>query len=130
MLLRPLNFGPVSFSSLSDKLSLHLEYEVVTRLPSGKLETLSGDECLQALTSGEIWVASGNSCRVDFVIDLDGKESLGTQNHHIIELLGRFVAESKVRQINTRKKLTCSLFKDMGAAGIIRDTSFAEWTTT
>ncbi|ATZ49035.1 hypothetical protein BCIN_04g02350 [Botrytis cinerea B05.10] len=96
MLLRPLNFGPVAFSSLSDKLSLHLEYEVVIRLPPGKLETLSGDECLKALTSGEIWVASGSSCRVDFVIGLDGKESLGAQNSHIVELLGKFVAESKI----------------------------------
>lgn len=104
MLLRPLQFGPVAFSSLSDKLSLHLEYEVVIRLPSGKLEALSGDECLKALTSGEIWVASGSSCRVDFVIDLDGEESLGTQNNHIIELLGKFVAESKVRQINALEK--------------------------
>lgn len=104
MLLRPLNFGPVAFSSLSDKLSLHLEYEVVIRLPPGKLETLSGDECLKALTSGEIWVASGSSCRVDFVIGLDGKESLGAQNSHIVELLGKFVAESKVRQINTLGK--------------------------
>ncbi|TGO57682.1 hypothetical protein BCON_0063g00390 [Botryotinia convoluta] len=96
MLLRTLNFGPVVFSSLSDRLSLHLEYEVVIRLPSGKLETLSVDECLKALTSGEIWVASGNSCRVDFVIDLDGEESFGTNNNHIIELLGKFVAESKI----------------------------------
>ncbi|KAF7918950.1 hypothetical protein BELL_0596g00060 [Botrytis elliptica] len=96
MLLRSLNFGPVAFSSLSDKLSLHLEYEVVIRLPSGKLETLSVDECLKALTSGEIWVASGNPCRVDFVIDLDGKESFGANNNHIIELLGKFVAESKI----------------------------------
>ncbi|TGO12585.1 hypothetical protein BTUL_0086g00610 [Botrytis tulipae] len=96
MLLRALNFGPVAFSSLSDNLSVHLEYEVVIRLPSGNLETLSVDECLKALTSGEIWVASGNSCRVDFVIDLDGKESFGTNNNHIIELLGKFVAESKI----------------------------------
>ncbi|TGO34990.1 hypothetical protein BHYA_0174g00150 [Botrytis hyacinthi] len=96
MLLKALNFGPVAFSSLSDKLSLHLEYEVVIKLPSGKLETLSVDECLKALTSGEIWVISGNSCRADFVIDIDGKESLGNNNNHFIELLGMFVAESKI----------------------------------
>lgn len=104
MLLRELNFGPVAFSSLSDKLSLHLEYEVAIRLPSGKLETLSVDDCLKALTWGEIWVASANSCRVDFVIDLDGKESLGDNNNNIIELLGRFVAESQVCQINILEK--------------------------
>ncbi|KAF7946599.1 hypothetical protein EAE96_009594 [Botrytis aclada] len=96
MLLRTFNFGPIAFSSLPDKLSLHLEYEVVIRIPSGKLETLSADECLKALTSGEIWVASGNACRIDFVIDLDGRESFGTNNNHIIELLGKYVAELKI----------------------------------
>ncbi|KAF5869314.1 putative bel1-like homeodomain protein 8 protein [Botrytis fragariae] len=96
MLSRTLTFGPVAFSSLSDKLSLQLEYEVVIRLPSGNLETLSVDQCLKALTSGEMWVASGNSCRIDFVIDLDGKESFGINNNHIIEMLGKYVAESKI----------------------------------
>ncbi|KAF7905063.1 uncharacterized protein EAF01_005584 [Botrytis porri] len=96
MLSRTMNLGPVAFASLSDNLSLHLEYEVAIRVPPGKLETVSVDECLKSLTSGEIWVASGNSCRVDFVIDLDGKELFETNNNHIIELLGKFVAESKV----------------------------------
>ncbi|TGO28148.1 hypothetical protein BPAE_0031g00130 [Botrytis paeoniae] len=96
MLSRTLTFGPVAFSSLSDKLSLQLEYEVVIRLPSGNLETLSVDECLKALTSGEIWVASGNSCQVDFVIDFNGKESFGINNNHIIEMLCKYVAESEI----------------------------------
>ncbi|KAJ8060024.1 hypothetical protein OCU04_011635 [Sclerotinia nivalis] len=96
MSLRTISFGPIGFSPTLDKLSLHAEYEVAVRLPSGKLESLPVGECLKALTSGEIWVASGNSCRIDLSITVDGKELVETNNNHIVELLGRFVAESKI----------------------------------
>lgn len=104
MSLRTMTFGPIGFSSTTlDKLSLHAKYEVAIRLPSGKLESLSVDECLKALTSGEIWVSSGNSCRIDLSITVDGRELVETNDNHIVESLGKFVAESKVCGINTRR---------------------------
>lgn len=97
MSLRTMTFGPIGFSSTTlDKLSLHAKYEVAIRLPSGKLESLSVDECLKALTSGEIWVSSGNSCRIDLSITVDGRELVETNDNHIVESLGKFVAESKI----------------------------------
>ncbi|KAF7866923.1 hypothetical protein EAF04_005764 [Stromatinia cepivora] len=96
MSLRTISFGPISFSSTLDKLSLHAEYEVAIRIPSEKLESLPVDECLKALTSGEIWVSSGNSSRIDLNITVDGKELVETNSNHIVELLGKFVAESKI----------------------------------
>ncbi|CAD6450371.1 283ba3af-b687-46e8-8293-9ca139fd5b87 [Sclerotinia trifoliorum] len=96
MSLRTIRFGPIAFSSTLDKLSLHAEYEVVVRLPCGKLESLSVDECLKALTSGEIWVSSGNSCRIDLSITVDGRELVKSNDNHIVESLGKFVAGSKI----------------------------------
>lgn len=100
MSLRRINLAPITLSSPSDKLSLHLEYEVAIRLPSAKLATLSVDECLKVLTSDEVWVARGNSCGIDFRITLDGKELTETNHEHIIESLGKSIAESEVGEIN------------------------------
>ncbi|QSZ31589.1 hypothetical protein DSL72_001156 [Monilinia vaccinii-corymbosi] len=93
---RSIIFGPITLSSPADKLSLDVEYEVDMRLPSGKLGTVSVGECLEALASGEVWVARGNSCRIDFRVSLDGEELAQTNNIHIIELLGKSIAESKI----------------------------------
>ncbi|ESZ97131.1 hypothetical protein SBOR_2489 [Sclerotinia borealis F-4128] len=96
MSIRRISFGPLALSSPSDKLSLNVEYEVAVRLPSGKLEALPIGECLDALSSGEVWVSRGNSCRIEFNITLDGKALVDNDNDHIIELLGRFIAGSKI----------------------------------
>lgn len=110
MSLRTISSGPITFSSPSDKLSLDVDYQVALRLPSRKLETLSIGECLKALTSGEIWVAHGNSCRMDFSITLNGRELIETNNNHMIELLGKFVADAKVCEPNTPEWRSICLF--------------------
>lgn len=110
MSLKRLSLGPILLSSSLDKLSLELDYEVAVRLPSRKFETLSINECLRALTSGEVWVSRGSSCRADFSVTLDGEEVDQANNDHIIDLLGKFVAESNVCEINAADRLLTDLF--------------------
>jgi hypothetical protein len=75
MAVRKLKLDPICLAYSQNSILLHVESEAEVLLPSAKLGSLPNVQCLEALSSGEVWVCRGNSCRVECVVTIDGVDA-------------------------------------------------------